>query len=93
MILYGSTLYSPKQANDIDLICVAQKRKFIKIQSITDMIQKVECKKIHMVNFTKTEFKQELKKPNKAFLDAIKKGVVLFGQEEFIKFMKGVEAI
>jgi len=38
--------------------------------------------------FGKEEFIEELQKPNKAFIDAIKKGIILFGQEKFVKFMK-----
>lgn len=90
LILHGSILYSPQKANDIDIIGVTQKKKFIKIQKIIDKIQKTQIKKIHAINFTKNEFKQELIKPNKAFVDAIKKGVILFGQEKFIKFMKKI---
>ena len=36
----------------------------------------------------KKELKDELEKPNKVFIDALKRGVVLFGQEKFIRFMK-----
>ena len=37
------------------------------------------------------EFENELKRKNKAFIDAIKKGIILFGQENFIKFMRGLQ--
>ena len=88
LILFGSVLHSPKEAKDIDMAIVSQKRKFIKIQKTLDKIQKTEIKKIHAISFTEAEFKEELKKPNKALLDAIKKGVILFGQEKFVQFMK-----
>jgi len=88
LILYGSILYS-KQAKDIDLIIVCRKNKFIKIQSIVNGIQKIQLKKIHNLNFTEIEFKEELKK--KPFMDAIGKGVVLFGQDKFVKFLEGVK--
>lgn len=87
-ILYGSILHSPKEAGDIDLLGVAPKKNVVKIQAILDTIQKTQSKKIHSITFTKEEFKAELKTPNKAFIDAIKKGVILFGQENFIAFMK-----
>lgn len=90
IILFGSVLHSPKKAKDIDIVIVSQKRKFIKIQKILDKIQKSQLKKIHAINFTEGEFKEELKKPNKALLDAIKKGAILFGQEKFIRFMKEI---
>ena len=32
--------------------------------------------------------KKELENPNKIFIDAIKKGIILFGQEKFIKFIR-----
>jgi len=89
LILFGSILHYPKEAKDIDIIIISQKRKFIKIQKIIDKIQKTQIKEIHLINLTETEFKKELKKSNKAFIDAIKKGSVLFGQEKFIQFMEG----
>ena len=89
LILYGSILHSPKEANDIDVLgVVSNKDNFSKIEGIIQKAQKTQIKKIHSENFTKTEFKDEIKKSNKIFIDALKKGVVLFGQEKFIKFIK-----
>lgn len=91
LILYGSILSSPREAGDIDVLGVVSNRKnFTKIEEIVAKIQKTQYKKIHALNFTQAEFRQELEKPNEAFIDAIKKGAVLFGQENFIKFMRGV---
>ena len=92
LILFGSILHSPQQAHDIDLIgVVSDKRNFVKIQHTVDKIQKTQQKKIHIMNFTEDEFQQELVHQNRAFLDAIRKGVILFGQENFVRFMRGVE--
>ena len=90
-ILFGSILYSSKEANDIDIICVTEKTGFTKIQKIIDSAQKTQAKKIHCINFTKSEFRQEMEKPNKAIIDAARKGVVLFGQENFVEFIKEME--
>lgn len=91
-ILFGSILHSPKEANDIDIInVISNKREFTKIDEIIKNKQITQLKKIHAINFTQKEFKTELMKSNKAFIDAIKKGVVLFGQEKFVKFMKELE--
>ena len=89
LILFGSILYS-KEANDIDIIGVAKENKLAKVNDLVFKIQETQNKKIHFINLTQKEFKQELKKPNKAYLDAVKKGVVLFGQENFTKFAKGL---
>lgn len=90
-ILYGSILHSEKDSNDIDILgVVSNKNNFLKIEKAIQKIQKTQLKKIHLENFTKKEFKKELKKPNKVFVDAIKKGVVLFGQEKFTKLIREV---
>ena len=91
-ILYGSILTFPKEVNDIDILeVVSNKKNFLKIEEIIQKYQKSQIKKIHSESFTKTEFKEELKKPSKIFIDAIKKGIVLFGQENFIKFIKDIK--
>ena len=90
LILYGSILYN-KEANDIDIIGVAKEKKLTKINDIIFKIQETQNKKIHSINSTQKEFEQELKKPNKAYLNAIRKGIILFGQENFIRFMKELQ--
>jgi|SRR3989338_2315595 len=89
-ILYGSISHHPQEAGDIDLLGITPQKNFVKIQVIIDTVQKTQFKEIHTINFTENEFKAELQKPNKAFIDAVKKGVILFGQEKFVKFMRGI---
>lgn len=90
LIIYGSIIYSPKEANDIDILGIIRGDKFIEIEESIKKIQKTQIKKIHALNFTEAEFKHELERSNKAIIDAVKKGIVLFGQEKFIKFMRGI---
>ncbi len=90
LILYGSILHPSGVVNDIDIIGVAPKKNMSKINDLVLKVQETQAKKIHSINFTQHEFKQELKK-NKAFLDALKKGVVLFGQEKFVEFIRGLQ--
>ncbi|MBI4162297.1 MAG: hypothetical protein HY513_01330 [Candidatus Aenigmarchaeota archaeon] len=93
LILYGSIVRSPKEANDIDIIgVVSKKSNFTKLHNIIAKIQKTQSKKIHAINFTEAEFMAELKKPNEAFVNAVKTGVVLFGQEKFVNFIKRCNA-
>ena len=92
LILYGSILHSPKEAKDIDIIgVVSQEKKLAKISDKILKAQETQTKKIHSINLNQKEFKQELKRPNKVYVEAVKKGVILFGQEKFIKFMKGLQ--
>ena len=87
LIIYGSIIYSSKEANDIDVIEITN--KFLEVEKIITKIQKTQMKKIHAINMTQKEFREKLQK-NNAFMDAVKKGIILFGQERFIKFMEGI---
>ena len=91
VILYGSILTSAQQAHDIYILGITPIKNFVKIQQIIDSVQKTQPKKIHSLNFTQIEFKTELKKQNSALTDSIKKGVILFGQEKFVQFMKEIK--
>src|SRR3989344_8527219 len=90
MVLFGSVLFSFKDANDIDILCLVKEKNIGKLGDIILNIQKTQDKKIHSINFIKRELKQELKEKNKTFIDVFKKGIVLFGQENFVNFMKEV---
>jgi len=93
LILYGSFIQSSKDANDIDILgVVSNKNNFLSIEEIIKRIQKTQIKKIHLENFTQNELKAEILKPNRVFIDAIKKGIVLFGQEKFIKFIRNLSS-
>ncbi len=93
LIIYGSILHSPKEANDIDILNIFEKNNSHDIDHLINKIQKTQIKKIHFLNLSKEELKIEIRKPNKAFVDAIKKGVVLFGQEKFIKWVRKLNII
>lgn len=89
VILFGSIIHSPKEANDIDILAVAGSRNsFSIIDKIIFGIQKTQAKKIHLIDLTEEEFRNELKKQNKAYIDALKKGIVLFGQDNYSKFIE-----
>ena len=88
LILFGSILNNPKEANDIDILAVVNKKKFKAIEEIIVNAQQTQLKKIHLVDLTEIEFSQELKKTNKAYIDIVKKGVILYGQDNFIQFMR-----
>ncbi|MCX6708868.1 MAG: HTH domain-containing protein [Candidatus Woesearchaeota archaeon] len=91
LVIYGSIIHSPKEADDIDILSVvSNKNKFLDIDESIRKTQKTQIKKIHSLSFTQAEFKQELEKPNKVFIDAVKKGIILFGQEKFIAFIRSV---
>ncbi|MBI2507983.1 nucleotidyltransferase domain-containing protein [Candidatus Woesearchaeota archaeon] len=91
LILFGSILNKPKEANDIDILAITDKKNFKEIEEIRMKIQKTQLKKIHLIDLTKEEFSQELKKHNKAHMEAVKKGIILYGQDNFIQFIRNLK--
>jgi predicted nucleotidyltransferase/DNA-binding phage protein len=93
IILFGSILHSPKEANDIDLLIIADDKKdFHAISKIMLKLQQTQIKKVHSIDISDNELKKELKaNKNKAYLDALKKGIVLFGQDEYVEFIRGLD--
>lgn len=90
-ILFGSIIHTSKKANDIDILAiVTDKKSFKPISEVVSRMQKTQAKRIHLIDLTEEEFKEELKKQNKAHLNALKKGIVLFGQDNYIKFIEGI---
>jgi len=88
-ILFGSILTKLKEANDIDLITVSDKKNFKFIEEEIIRVQKTQLKKIHFIDLTKEELREELKE-NIAYVDAVRKGIILYGQDNFIEFIKNL---
>lgn len=86
-ILFGSVLKDEKTAKDIDILVVSDKNNFNEIKKFISERNKLTNKKIHLLFQTVDDFKHDLKDKNKVTIEIIKKGVVLFGQEEFIKIL------
>ena len=90
-ILFGSIIHSSKEARDIDILTIViDKNSFKPIDEAVSRMQKTQAKRIHLIDLTEEEFKEELKKQNKAYIDALKKGIVLFGQDNYIKFIEKI---
>ncbi len=92
IILFGSIIHSPKEANDIDLLVIVNgKKNFHAINKIILELQQTQIKKIHSIDLTEKEFREELViNKNRAYIDALKKGIVLFGHDDYVKFVGGL---
>ena len=92
LILYGSVLASEKKANDIDILSIISKKNIsIEIENAIMKIQKTQIKPIHNIILSSSGLKDELNKPNIAFVNAVKDGVILFGQDKFVAFMQDMQ--
>ena len=82
VILFGSIIRDEKSAKDIDLLVIATKDKFGEIKKIIEERNDILPKKIHLLLQTYDDFRKDIKSRNKAMIEIIKNGIILFGQDE-----------
>lgn len=87
VVLFGSILRNEKEARDIDLHVVADKKEYREIKKIIEERNKILPKPIHLVFQTPDDFKSDVKRKYKVTMEIIKMGIVLFGQDEFRKMV------
>lgn len=88
VVLFGSILIKEKEANDIDLLVVAEKKYFDKIQKVIEERNKVSSKRIHLLLQSPQDFEKDVKARNKAMVSIIKSGIVLYGYDKYREKVK-----
>ena len=87
VILFGSIVQDEKSARDIDLLAVADKSKFNELRKLIGERERFSTKKVHLLLQTPPDFKYDLGTKNKTMIEIIKRGIILFGQEEVGKMI------
>ena len=87
-ILFGSVLEKGREARDIDLLLVFNKRNLEDIENLIISINKIKPKKIHAIYQTKEDLIKNLKKKDKAILEEIRIGIILWGREVLVEAIK-----
>lgn len=90
LILFGSIIRNAEQANDVDILIVADKSKLNDIRKIIQKIQGYTNKKIHPLIQTTDNFKKDVNETNKVMIEIIKTGIVLYGHEEYVELLKSL---
>lgn len=85
-ILFGSILKKHKEAKDIDVLLITNKRKILKLKKEIEEINLINTKRLHPIYQTKEDIIKNIKK-DKILLNAIK-GIVVFGEDLIIKLLK-----
>lgn len=83
-ILFGSVLRKHKEAADIDIMLIIDKKKYKKVQNEIHEIDELNTKKIHPMYQTREDLVRNLKKGDKPLLSAMK-GIAAFGEDIIIK--------
>ena len=93
IIIYGSIIKNYKNAEDIDIMIIARKNEFDDVNKNIKEIQVIMSKRIHSIKLTYEDFLKNVKNKNKAIVDIVKNGVVLYGQEKYVKIIKNVTSL
>ncbi len=89
IILFGSILNKEDQAKDVDVLFIIKNKEQIKeINSFCLEISKIRTKKVNPLIMEEKDLILNIKNKNNAILDIIKKGIILKGEEVFIKSIK-----
>lgn len=90
IILFGSALGNYKEAKDIDIMVVAKKEEFKDVNKVMRQRQEILPKKIHSIEITREDLIINIRKRQEPILNMVKKGVVLYGYEQYVGVIKNV---
>jgi len=82
-ILFGSVLKKYKEARDIDVLFITDKKRFPRLKREVEEINSMNIKKIHPVYQTKEDLEKNIKERDKVILGAVK-GIIIFGEDVII---------
>ncbi|MBU0627645.1 MAG: winged helix-turn-helix domain-containing protein [Nanoarchaeota archaeon] len=87
-VLFGSVLTKGKEANDIDILVILEKKDFSRVSKELSKIKSLKPKKIHELMQTKEDLLKNIQKGDKVILDIIKTGKILWGAEIIVEAIK-----
>lgn len=85
-VLFGSVLRK-KEAKDIDALLITTQKKFSELKKEVENINLINIKKLHPLYQSKEDVRANIKKEDKALLNAIK-GIVAFGEDKIIGMLE-----
>lgn len=90
IILFGSIVRNEKNANDVDVLLVYDKKVNDWVNTIIKEKNEMLLKKIHPIKQTKEDLIRNIQQRDKVILSAIKGGVILHGFGELLGVIKDV---
>ncbi len=87
-VLFGSVLKKGREAKDIDILIVLEKKDFKKVHKKLEEIRLISPKKIHDVMQTKEDLAKNIRKNDEIILGIIKNGRILWGSEIIVEAIK-----
>ena len=93
VMLFGSAIKNYEAARDIDIILIIGKKDYKEVKKIMNEKQELLPKELHSIEMTEEDLIKNIKKREKAVMDAIKNGVILYGQDKYVEVIKNVSSL
>lgn len=87
-ILFGSVLRKGREARDIDILLVFDKKNLEDIEKAIEETNRIKSKRIHAVYQTKEDLVRNIRKRDRAILEEIRTGIVLWGREVLVEAIR-----
>jgi DNA-binding transcriptional ArsR family regulator len=89
VIFYGSASRDYSNAKDVDVMVILDKKDIREVNKKLEERQKLLPKKLHSLKAIKEDLIKNIKENNKAMIEIIKTGIVLYGYDEYMEVING----
>ncbi len=93
VMMFGSAIRNYQAAKDIDIMIVIKKEDLKEVKNIIDEKQELLPKRIHSIELTEEDLKNNIRKRQEAIIDIVKNAVILYGQVRYVEVIKNVTSI
>lgn len=93
IIIFGSIVKNPKNANDIDLLVISKEENNNIINKIIKDRRIISTRPIHLIKKTKEDLNKSLKRKDEVILNVIRSCYVLHGYDKLLGVVKNVTSI
>ena len=93
VVLFGSTVKNYAHAQDIDIMVILEHNNIKEVNEVLKKKKGILPKKIHSLKLTAHDLLENLTRKDKAMVDIVKNGIVLYGQDKYIEIMKHVTSL
>ncbi|MFH0875888.1 MAG: hypothetical protein V1859_08165 [archaeon] len=92
-ILFGSYIKGKENPNDLDVLYIIEKTKFSEFKEKLVNIKEISPVKIHDIIQSEQDLTSNIKKKEKALLDAIFTGKTIWGQKTIVKAFSNADKV
>ncbi len=87
-ILFGSVLKKGREAGDIDILLVFDKKRLKNVEEAIEKLNRIKPKKVHAIYQTMEDLTENIKKRDNAIMGEIRTGVILKGRDFLVEAIK-----